>query len=66
MANKTECQTPGAIFHTEIKPKKVSISVDLPNDLNLDEKQAALLKTNLHNAMELVLHMRILSFDRTQ
>lgn len=55
MAMKTECQTPGAQFHTVIKPKVVEIKVDLPKALNLDLEEAKILEANLHNAMELVL-----------
>ena len=55
MAIETECQTPGAVFHTKIDPKKISCSVDLPKKLELTEEQAKILESNIHNAMELVL-----------
>lgn len=55
MAIKTECQTPGAIFHTKISAKVISCVVDLPKKLNLSEKEAKILDSNIHNAMELVL-----------
>jgi len=54
-AVKTECQTDGAIYDTKISDNKVSITVEIPFDLNLDEKEAKLLEDNLHNALELVL-----------
>jgi len=55
MAMATDCQTSGAIFHTEIASLKVSISVDLPFNIELNEKEASLLEANLHNVVELVL-----------
>lgn len=54
-ANKTPCQTSGAQFHVKVEGKAVSISVDLPMDLELTEAEAKVLETNMHNAMELVL-----------
>jgi hypothetical protein len=55
MANSTKCQTPGAIFHTKITTRQISLSVDLPEHLELSEEQAEMLEANLHNAAELVL-----------
>lgn len=54
-ANKTVCQTPEAQFHIGVKDKEITCRVELPKSLNLDEKEAKLLETNIHNAMELVL-----------
>lgn len=53
--NATECLTSGAQFNTQIEPSRVSISVDMPFDLNIDEEEAIKLETLLHNAVELVL-----------
>ena len=53
--NATECLTSGANFNTQISPRNVSISVDMPFDLNLDEEEAIKLEALLHNAVELVL-----------
>ena len=53
--NKTKCLTSGALFHQSIEDDKVSISVDIPFELNLEEKEAIELETLLHNAVELVL-----------
>lgn len=55
MAVKTPCQTPGAVFHTNISSRNITLSIDLPKDLKLDESEAVLLGNNLHNAAELVL-----------
>lgn len=55
MAQRTECQTPGARFHTRITGTSVEVSVDLPRQLDLDASKARLLERNLHNAVELVL-----------
>lgn len=54
-ALETECQTPGAIYDTEIGPKDVKVDVKLPGELDLDEDQAELLEKNLHNVVELAL-----------
>jgi hypothetical protein len=55
MALQTKCQTPGCQFSTEIRDSSISLSVtNLPLS-HLDEEGAALLESNLHNAVELVL-----------
>jgi len=54
-ALETECQTPDAVYDTEITPKDVKVDVKLPHELDLDEGQAELLEKNLHNVVELVL-----------
>lgn len=54
-ALKTKCQTPGAQFHTTISSSKIECSIDLPNDLELSNKEAELLEKNIHNALEIVL-----------
>lgn len=55
MAIKTDCQTDGALYYISISDKKVFINVDLPFELNLDEKEAETLDANLHNVVEIVL-----------
>ena len=47
--------TSGAHFHQSINKDKVDISVDIPFDLDIDEKEAEIFETLLHNAVELVL-----------
>lgn len=54
-AVRTECQTPEAKYNIEISDDKVSVQVELPMQLDLNEKEAKLLESNIHNAMELVL-----------
>lgn len=54
MALSTACQTPGAVYHTNIESDEVSVTVS-GLDLSLPDGEAALLEANLHNAMELVL-----------
>ncbi len=49
------CQTPGAIFHTTIRPAEVSVRVDLPHDVGLTEVEAEVLGGQLHDAVESVL-----------
>jgi 8-oxo-dGTP pyrophosphatase MutT (NUDIX family) len=61
-AVETHCQTPGAQFHTTISDSNVGLSVDMPRPLNLNEVEATLLESNMHNAMELVLRPY---FDKT-
>jgi hypothetical protein len=55
MAEKTKCQTPGAVFHSSIQDYSVSCRVDLPIKLSLSNEQAKVLDANIHNALELVL-----------
>ncbi len=55
MAEKTKCLTSGAVFHTAISDKKVSISVDLPFVLDIDEEEAEILTRLLHNQLETIL-----------
>ena len=53
--NKTKCLTSGAVFNTKITESNVTVSVDIPFNLNLSEKEAEILETLLHNAIETVL-----------
>jgi hypothetical protein len=55
MATQTPCQTDGAVFGIEVTPSTVSVIVELPHDLCLDEDSEALLVANLHNVVELAL-----------
>ena len=55
MANKTKCLTSGAVFHTDIRMRSVSVKVDLPFRLDVDEEEARELETLFHNQLELVL-----------
>lgn len=54
-AVKTECQTPEANYNIVINDDKISVEVELPMELELNEEEAKLLEANIHNAMELVL-----------
>lgn len=54
-AMETPCQTPDVMFNIHIEEKKISIELDLPNELDLDEDSAKLLEANIHNALEMVL-----------
>lgn len=55
MAIKTECQTNGAIYDTNITNNGISVNISIPFILNLSEKEAILLEANIHNVLELVL-----------
>lgn len=55
MARKTECLTPGCMFHTSINSKGVSIQVDFPEQIHFTRKEAKLLEELLHNSVETVL-----------
>lgn len=55
MAIETECQTNGAVFHTEISDRSISVKVDFGRTIYLTQEEAELLESNLHNAVELVL-----------
>ena len=53
--NATKCLTSGAYFSTHVEPRRVSIAVDMPFELDIDEEEAIELETLLHNAVELVM-----------
>ncbi len=55
MANSTKCLTSGAIFHTHIKDDEVVAKVSLPFDLSLNEDEAEILETLIHNSLEVIL-----------
>lgn len=55
MANETKCLTSGAVFHTDIRQRSVSVKVDLPFKLDVDKEEAEVLEILLHNQLELVL-----------
>jgi hypothetical protein len=55
MAVTTACQTPGANISTHISPRGVTLHVEFGRWINLDENEAELLESNLHNAVEMVL-----------
>lgn len=44
-----------AQFHTHITPTQVSVTVDFPDPLDLDEDAGRLLEANLHKGVELAL-----------
>jgi len=51
----TRCETPGGVFHTTITETQVSVAVDVPFKLKLDEHQASELDRELHRMAEEVL-----------
>ena len=55
MAVETGCLTSGAIFHTSIQEKSVSVVVELPFQLEISEKEAEILDILIHNQMEVLL-----------
>lgn len=55
MALETRCLTPDATFHTSIGTKYISVRVNLPFELKINEKEAKILEKLLHNQIELVL-----------
>lgn len=55
MATETPCQTDGAVYGFAITDDTVMCHVELPFSLALTDDELALLKANLHNALELVL-----------
>lgn len=54
-AIKTDCQTEGATYQTDISKDNISVNIKIPFELQLDKDEAKLLESNLHNALELVL-----------
>jgi hypothetical protein len=56
MAVATECQTPGALFHTRINDDGLSVAIDFGRKISLSEEAAEELEVNVHNALELALN----------
>jgi hypothetical protein len=55
MAVTTPCQTPGAVYSTDISDRRVIVVVELGRSIKLTESGAKLLEDNIHNAMDLIL-----------
>lgn len=59
MRQMRSCKTPGAIFSTTIDGSgagtHVNIGIQLPHQIDLDQRLARLLEDDLHDALELVL-----------
>jgi len=55
MAQETKCLTSGAIFHTAISERDISVKVDLPFKLEISDEESSILERLLHNQIELVL-----------
>jgi hypothetical protein len=54
-AQETKCQTPDVVYNISISDEKISITLDLPKSIQLDEEEAELLESNIHNSLEIVL-----------
>lgn len=54
-ALKTPCQTPDANYNIEIGGNAINCQIELPFDLDIDEEEAKILESNIHNAMEMIL-----------
>lgn len=51
-----KCKTPGAIYKTKVHSDRVSIKVDLPDDINqISSEESEDLEAELHYAIEKVL-----------
>ncbi len=55
MALETKCMTPDAWYDTEINSDSVKIEIRLPFDLDIDEEEAILLTSIIHNQLEIAL-----------
>lgn len=55
MVKESPCQTDGAVYGFSLSKDTLMCHVELPFELDLNEDELKLLKTNLHNALELVL-----------
>ena len=55
MARETKCLTPDANFSSYIRDSTIGAFVHLPFKRDLDEKEAELLESLIHNQLELVL-----------
>jgi len=50
-----KCKTPGAIYKAKIHSDNISLKVELPIKLDLNEKESIDLEADLHYAVEKVL-----------
>lgn len=50
-----KCQTPGAVYDTEVHSRSIKIEVNLPKGVVIPDDSAADLETKLHYAIEKVL-----------
>ena len=64
-AQETKCQTPDVVYNIDISDEKISITLDLPKSLRLDEEEAELLETNIHNSLEIVLSKYFTNMNET-
>lgn len=64
MADPTKCLTPGAIYNFRIRSNKVFVEVELPFDLEIDESEAEILETLMHNSMESILRPYFKNFAK--
>ena len=55
MANSTKCLTTGAWFRIGVDEDSITAKVDLPFKLDIDEEEARIIETLIHNQLELVL-----------
>lgn len=67
MAQKTECQTPDAVYQIELRPadvetgehknkvKTIYVKVTLPKPVILYKDKRNLIRANIHNVLELAL-----------
>ena len=55
MANSTKCLTSGAWFHIGVSEDGITAKVALPFKLDIDEEEAKIIETLVHNQLELVL-----------
>lgn len=62
-ARETPCQTPDAVYETEIHPDEVRLKVELPEKKELNKKEEDLLIDELHNVVELVVSKHYFNKD---
>ena len=55
MANSTKCLTSGAIFHTHITDSGIVTKITLPFNLDINEDEAEIIETLIHNSLETIL-----------
>lgn len=55
LVRENVCKTPGAVYHFDIKPSTIGVSIDLPRPIELSEDEASKIEDDLHDAVEGVL-----------
>ncbi len=49
-----KCKTPGALFHTHVRPEGFEVEMLHPKEIDLTEEQAEKIEDQVHDALEAI------------